>query len=134
MQDELSRRRLSEFSKIAKVEFDDKEVIDQIMKDYFTKMDISGPKETEDISITTSPIVRELYFRDRFKEIENPEKLAMKLEQETKKQPITENCMQSVRNIAVTRKASEVRKAIHEVKEEYAKIENLVQDNEEEKE
>ena len=44
MQDELSRRRLSEFSKIAKVEFDDKEVIDQIMKDYFTKMDISGPK------------------------------------------------------------------------------------------
>ncbi len=58
------------------------------MKDYFTKMDISGPKETEDISITTSPIVRELYFRDRFKEIENPEKLAMELEQETKKQPI----------------------------------------------
>lgn len=134
MQDELSRGRLSEFSKIAKVEFDDKEVIDQIMKDYFTKMDISGPKETEDISITTSPIVRELYFRDRFKEIENPEKLAMKLEQETKKQPITENCMQSVRNIAVTRKASEVKKAIHEVKEEYAKIEDLVQDNEEEKE
>ena len=82
MQDELSRRRLSEFSKIAKVEFEDKEVIDQIMKDYFTKMDISGPKETEDISITTSPIVRELYFRDRFKEIENPEKLAMELEQE----------------------------------------------------
>ena len=137
MQDELSRRRLSEFSKIAKVEFDDKEVIDQIMKDYFTKMDISGPKETEDISITTSPIVRELYFRDRFKEIENPEKLDMELEkerQETKKQPITENCMQSVKNIAVTRKASEVKKAIHEVKEEYAKIENLVQDNEEEKE
>jgi len=137
MQDELSRRRLSEFSKIAKVEFDDKEVIDQIMKDYFIKMDISGPKETEDISITTSPIVRELYFRDRFKEIENPEKLAMELEQErqeTKKQPITENCMQSVKNIAVTRKASEVKKAIHEVKEEYAKIENLVQDNEEEKE
>ena len=54
--------------------------------------------------------------------------------QETKKQPITENCMQSVKNIAVTRKASEVKKAIHEVKEEYAKIENLVQDNEEEKE
>ena len=78
-----------------------------------------------------------LYFRDRFKEIENPEKLAMELEQErqeTKKQPITENCMQSVKNIAVTRKASEVKKAIHEVKEEYAKIENLVQDNEEEKE
>lgn len=134
MQDELSRGRLSEFSKIAKVEFDDKEVIDQIMKDYFTKMDISGPKETEDISITTSPIVRELYFRDRFKEIEDPEKLAMELEQETKKQHITENCMQSVRNIAVTRKASEVRKASHEVKEEYAKIENLIQDNEEEKE
>ena len=137
MQDELSRRRLSEFSKIAKVEFDDKEVIDQIMKDYFTKMDISGPKETEDISITTSPIVRELYFRDRFKEIEDPEKLAMELEQErqeTKKQPITENYMQSVKNIAVTRKASEVKKAIHEVKEEYARIENLVQDNEEEKE
>ena len=42
--------------------------------------------------------------------------------------------MQSVKNIAVTRKASEVKKAIHEVKEEYAKIENLVQDNEEEKE
>lgn len=134
MQDELSRRRLSEFSKIAKVEFDDKEVIDQIMKDYFTKMDISGPKETEDISITTSPIVRELYFRDRFKEIEDPEKLAMELEQETKKQPITKNCMQSVRNIAVTRKASEVRKASHEVKEEYTKRENLIQDNEEEKE
>ncbi len=134
MQDELSRRRLSEFSKIAKVEFDDKEVIDQIMKDYFTKMDISGPKETEDISITTSPIVRELYFRDRFIEIEDPEKLAMELEQETKKQPITENCMQSVRNIAVTRKASEVRKASHEVKEEYTKRENLIQDNEEEKE
>lgn len=134
MQDELSRRRLSEFSKIAKVEFDDKEVIDQIMKDYFTKMDISGPKETEDISITTSPIVRELYFRDRFKEIEDPEKLAMELEQETKKQHITENCMQSVRNIAVTRKASEVRKASHEVKEEYTKRENLIQDNEEEKE
>ena len=134
MQDELSRRRLSEFSKIAKVEFDDKEVIDQIMKDYFTKMDISGPKETEDISITTSPIVRELYFRDRFKEIEHPEKLAMKLEQETKKQPITENCMQSVRNIAATRKVSEVRKASHEVKEEYTKRENLIQDNEEEKE
>lgn len=134
MQDELSRGRLSEFSKIAKVEFDDKEVIDQIMKDYFTKMDISGPKETEDISITTSPIVRELYFRDRFKEIEDPEKLAMELEQETKKQHITENCMQSVRNIAVTRKASEVRKASHEVKEEYTKRENLIQDNEEEKE
>jgi hypothetical protein len=134
MQDELSRGRLSEFSKIAKVEFDDKEVIDQIMKDYFTKMDISGPKETEDISITTSPIVRELYFRDRFKEIEDPEKLAMELEQETKKQPITKNCMQSVRNIAVTRKASEVRKASHEVKEEYTKRENLIQDNEEEKE
>ena len=74
---------------------------------------------------------------NKFKEIEDPEKLAMELEQErqeTKKQPITENCMQSVRNIAVTRKASEVRKASHEVKEEYAKIENLVQDNEEEKE
>lgn len=129
-------------SKIASIDFQDENVKKDIRKRYFTKIECFHEKQTEIDEITESPIVQELYFRDEFKEITDPERLGKELLEQGEKQevvlqeneeeilPIAKECIQRARDIAETRIARNVAKISKEVKTAYLEIENPNQNRE----
>lgn len=126
-------------AKVGNVNFQDENEKKSILEKYFTRQTLWGYERTKPDEITESPIVQELYFRDRFKEIKNLEKLIEELlEQELAsrenkaEQPliVQQNCMESIQGIAESRIARNVIKTSQEVKTGYIEMENPNQNRE----
>lgn len=85
MHDELSSEHLSSMSKVASLDFENEK--ETVMDQYFTKQ--VGLKEVRIYSenIISSPIVQEIYFKDKFKEISDPVKVGKGMVVESKERP-----------------------------------------------
>lgn len=130
LQDELSRQRLKLMKKIVTINFQDENVIKSIMEDYFTKIEFFQERTTMPSEITESPIVQEIYFRDKFKEIKEPEKLAEQLSTQDMESPILQDWLKSVQEISSSRNARDVIKTSQEVKTGYIEMEYANQNRE----
>lgn len=141
LQDELSSKRLSLMTKIAGIDFEDQNEINAIIDRCFMKIEDGMPIPIYTDEITKSPVVRELYFRDKFSEIPDPEKLAKELVRQeqtreevvtpdqigTEQLPISQNCIGSVKKIAESRKARDVRQVSQEIRTAYQDMEMSIQ-------
>ena len=121
-------------SKVASIDFEDEITKKEIMEKYFTKEFLGRKSYTKDEEIVSSPIVRELYFRDKFKEIKDPERIFEEIARQEKNQtideeshelerqdvlPIALDCRESARTIAESRMLRDVQNASVEIKEGY---------------
>ena len=127
-------------AKVGTVNFQDENEKKSILEKYFTRQTLWGYEQTKNDEITESPIVQELYFRDRFKEITEPDQLGKELlEQEQAQEmvqnfdveenregqlPIAQNCMEMIQEIAESGLQRGIAQTSQEIKTAYKELEN----------
>ena len=113
--------------KVGSIDFDDEDVRKKVIDQYFTERGLVGGKTASE-EIVQSPIVQELYFRDTFKEIEEPEKLGQELAHqqgaEEQTPPIEQKIMEGIRQIAELGLERNVSQTSKEVKAAYSELQN----------
>ncbi len=79
IQDRLASEHLHVIENVAHIDFDSDSIKKEIMEDFFTETIMLQEHKTQDESIINSPIVREMFFRHKFSEIDSPETLGLEL-------------------------------------------------------
>lgn len=121
IQDQIASEHLASMESVAHIDYDSDIIKKEIMKEFFTERIVLTEKETQDESITMSPIVREMFFKHKFSEINFPEVLGLQLSEKsskTKKMESTErtdidNLVKAYQDAEIT--SEEVRKAYEQL-------------------
>ncbi len=83
LHDKLAEEHLQAMAKVCQIDYQEYSVKSDMLSDFVVES-VWGNKRTQPDDITKSPIAREMYFRKKFPEIENPEKLDRSLAPEKK--------------------------------------------------
>lgn len=121
IQDKLASEHLVAMENVAHIDYDSYIINKEIIKEFFTEKIAFSEKIIYNESITMSPIVREMFFKHRFSEIDSPEVLGLQLSEKssgTKKMESTErtdtdNLVKVYQDAEIT--SEEVRKAYEQL-------------------
>lgn len=121
IQDKLASEHLVAMENVAHIDYDSYIINKEIIKEFFTEKIAFSEKIIYNESITMSPIVREMFFKHRFSEIDSPEVLGLQLsekssgtkEMESTERTDTDNLVKVYQDAEIT--SEEVRKAYEQL-------------------
>ena len=121
IQDQIASEHLASMESVAHIDYDSDIIKKEIMEEFFTEMIFLTDEKKQDESITMSPIVREMFFKHKFSEIDSPEVLGLQLsekssetkEMESTERTDTDNLMKAYQDAEIT--SEELRKAYEQL-------------------
>lgn len=121
IQDQIASEHLASMERVAHIDYDSDIIKKEIMEEFFTEMIFLTEEKKQDESITMSPIVREMFFKHKFSEIDSPEVLGLQLsekssetkEMESTERTDTDNLVKAYQDAEIT--SEELRKAYEQL-------------------
>mgnify|MGYP004508779985 CR=1 FL=1 len=83
IQDGIASEHLASMESVAHIDYDSDTIKKEIMEEFFTEMKFCTKKKNQDEGITMSPIVREMFFKHKFSEVDSPEVLGLQLSEKS---------------------------------------------------